>query len=361
MKNIKHLLACSAMLATTFAANPLLAATQMDDDIRFTTAGCGCQNRKRPQPVPAPEVADAVNFTPAGCPCQNKRPPVPRTTPDNENNIRFETACGNCRDKRDTPRRARAGNDDVAFVTVGCGCQNNQKQNQGREQERVQKKPLPPKVENKIYGEMAKRAAQNKKIAGGKNAPESPLGLAIKEKGCNFFGSQGASTYPTLSHFVRETDAQGSIVTIQDGSVWSVKECDQETVKNWSVHTELTIMPNSLSFWNKLTGSRPSHKFRLVNLQNNQTVAANMSLGPFKYNPNTRKIDRIDYARGEIYLNNNSVWKVDTSSPSMQILRDWQKGHAIICGTNDTWFSLGSPFILISVEKENWLPATRVF
>lgn len=372
MKTLQYFLAYSTMLVTTFADLPLQGATQFINDIDFIESTCPCQNKRRPiRPVPGTEGAeddlafvntcgdcrgrdrrlaefdDAIDFTLAGgCGCQKKRPPVPRPPRDTQEDVGFVTI-GNGN------RRNRPDNSDVTFLPVGCGCQNNQNQ------ERVQRKPMPAQQEAKIYGEIAKIAAKNRKFIGGKNAPTSPSKLNIQERGWNLFGS--SNTYPAISHYVRETDAAGSIVTIQDGSVWSVKENDQDIVKNWSVHTELTIMPNKLSLWNKLTGTKPAHKFRLVNLQNNQEVAANMSLGPFKYNPNTRKIDRIDYSRGEVYLNNGTIWKVDMDRPCLQILRDWQKGHAMICGTNDTWFSLGSPFILISVEKENWLPATRVF
>lgn len=368
MKNSNYFLACSTLFVTTFASMPLQGAIQIIDETDFVQATCPCQNKKRPvRPVPGAEEAisfapacgdcrgrdrklvkydDAIDFTLAGgCGCQQKRPPVPRPPRDVQDDVGFVTTAAG-------PRKNRPDNSDVTFLPVAFG-------QQDINNERVQKRPMPPKREAELYGEIAKIAAKNKKFIAGKNAPKSAKQLNIQERGWNIFGS--STTYPPISHYVRETDAQGSIVTIQDGSVWSVKESDQDTVKNWSVHTELTIMPNNLSFWNKLTGTKPAHKFRLVNLQNNQEVAANMSLGPFKYNPNTRKIDRIDFSRGEVYLNNGTIWKVDTSRPCMQILRDWQKGHAMICGTNDTWFSLGSPFILISVEKENWLPATRVF
>ncbi len=342
------MLACSTILASTLGAT--IADSRTYDEITFTQAGCGC--KKRPIISPKPGADDNVAFTVAGCPCRNKRPPVPVPQTNDENSISFVQA-GGCCDKRNRRERVNA---DVTILPVGCGCQ----KKKGNNDERVQRNPLPIEKENRIYGKMAEMALKNRQFVGGKNAPDSPSEANLQAKGLCWFGSS-SSSYPAFTHFVRETDVQGSIVTIQDGSVWRVSDEDQYIVKKWSSRAEVAIKPNSLSFWNKLTGSRPSYKYRLVNQYTGESVAANLSLGPFKYNPNTRKIDRIDYYQGEVYLNNGTIWKVDLSGPCSEILRDWQQGQAIICGSNDTWFSLGNPFILISVEKDNWLPATRIF
>lgn len=295
--------------------------------------------------LPAAQTEQAT-ITLAGCPCKNRRPPVPTPEADNENNFQIMNA-GDCCGRNKTRDRIK----EVTFVTAGCPCQN--KNNQ-----RVQRKPLPEKKENALYSKMAEMAAKNQKFAGGKNAPASPQKLNVRDRGFFFFDSP--SPFESVTHYLKETDVKGSIVTIQDGSVWRIKESEQYIVKRWPVNSELTVKPNSLTLWNKLTGSRPDHKFRLVNLKTNESVAASLSLGPFKFSPNTRKIEDVDYGRGELYLNNGQIWKVDTTGPCQQILHDWRKGQAVICGSNDTWFSLGSPLIIISVEKENWLPATRI-
>ncbi|MBS0636901.1 MAG: hypothetical protein JSS12_05280 [Verrucomicrobia bacterium] len=281
----------------------------------------------------------AAQIQEAGCPCRNRKPPVPK--PEQENEVQFMNACGGC--------RGRDRGKDLTIVQAGCPCQNKQ---------RVQPRPLPEKKESALYSQMADMALKNQKFVGGKKAPASRDQLNIRDKGYFFFNSP--APYETVTHYLKEADARGSLVTIQDGSVWAVKESDQYLVKRWPVNAALTVKPNSLTLWNKLTGTRPDHKFRIVNLKTNESVAASLSLGPFKFSPNTRKIEDLDYARGEIYLNNGTIWKVDLTGPCQQIFRDWKKGQAIICGSNDTWFSLGSPFILVSVEKENWLPATRI-
>ncbi len=222
---------------------------------------------------------------------------------------------------------------------------------------RVERNPMSDKQQIKLYGKMAKLAAKNKRFAGGKHAPETRGTSELAEKGYY------ASSYgiPLAPHFVREIDPMGGHVTIEDGSLWTVSIEDQWIVRSWYGRCELTIQPNSLSFWNKLTNTRPAYKYRLVNLYTGESVAANLSLGPLAFDPNTRQIATIDYYRGEIFLTNGQIWKVDLSGPCQEILTHWFAGNAVIAGTNDTWYSLGSPNILICVEDDNWLPAIRIY
>lgn len=320
------------------------------------SAGCPCAQKKR-QEINKPKSDEQnVSFTLAGCPCNQNKPrqALPKPLQPSGENVSFVLADCPCRKPRQTPPKPlQPSGDNVSFVLAGCGCQKNKPN-----EERVQRKPMPIKEKQEVYGLMAEMANQNKRLVGGKNAPSSPSGLNIQQKG--LFSFFKASPFPVVTHFVRETDPKGNIITIQDGTVWSVSEKDRDIAKTWRVHDEITVKPNSLTLWQKLTGKKNVHEYRLMNLQTNETVAVNMSLGPFKYNPNRRVIETIDLARGEIFLNDKTLWKIEPSDPARQILRSWKKGHTIICGTNDTWFSLGSPFILISVDTDNWIPATRI-
>lgn len=231
---------------------------------------------------------------------------------------------------------------DVAIQQTGCPCR--------------KPKPLPEEQEQRLYGDMAKQAAVNKKIFGGPKASVRPK---MQEKACYLY-QQGAK-FPTISHLVSEVDPAGSMITIQDGAGWTIKESHQAVVKNWDINTPIAVKPNSLSLWNKITGSRPQHKYQLVNLKTNQAVEATLAMGPFKHNPYTRQILRLDTFTGEIYLNNGSSWKVDLSGPCAEIFKSWKNNHYIIMGMNDTWYSMGNQFILIDVDTDNWLPATRLY
>ncbi len=224
---------------------------------------------------------------------------------------------------------------------------------------RVPRNPMADKQQINLYSKMAKLAEKNKRFAGGKNAPESRLEADLAERGCGYYGASYG--IPLAPHFVREIDPIGAHVTIEDGSLWTVSMEDEWIVRNWYGRCELSIQPNSLSFWNKLTNTRPAYKYRLVNLYTGESVAANLSLGPLAFDPNTRQIATIDYYRGEIFLTNGQIWKVDLTGPCQEILNHWYAGNAVIAGTNDTWYSLGNPHILICVEDDNWLPAVRIY
>ncbi|MCE5294343.1 MAG: hypothetical protein LLF94_06985 [Chlamydiales bacterium] len=298
-----------------------------------------------------------VSTLAAGCPCQKRpvKPPVPLNI---ENEVLFAN----------NATKSRPGPSDVTFIASsvtgnGCGC--GQKRQPVKKaaptkeliqtENRVEKDPMPAELENAIYRDIAKMAEKNRKLIGGKKAPQTTDNLNLHARDPYY-----KSTYQTSSHFIEIIDGLGSSVQIQDGTVWGIKDSDRYIVKNWHVNTEITVKPNTLTIWNKLTGTRPEHKYRLVNLATGESVAATMSFGPFEQHPLTRVIDHIDYYRGEIILSNGTIWKVDNTRPSMRILEDWKINHAIITGLNDTWFSLGSPYILVNVQKENWLAVTRV-
>ncbi len=311
MKQVGYILA-SCMIV----AGSMQATNDFSDDVSIKLAGCPCNKRRLPPPKPQAENEDDVTFMLADCPCKNKN--------------------------RQAPQKPAA----PTIQLAGCGCQKNKPN-----QERVERKPMPLKEKKDVYSLMAKMGEQNKKLAGANRT-------TLHQKG--IFSFFKASPFPVVTHFVRETDSKGSIITIQDGSVWAVSENDRDIAKSWRVHDEITIKPNSLTLWQKLTRKQKMHEYRLMNIATNQSVAVNMSSGPFKYNPNRRQISSIDAIRGEVYLSDNSLWKIELSDPARQLLRGWKKGHTLICGTNDTWFSLGSPFILISVDVDNWIPATRI-
>lgn len=216
-------------------------------------------------------------------------------------------------------------------------------------------KPLPVEKEQKLYGDMAKQAEANKKLFGGRHAASKP---SVNARAYYY---QSGVKFPAPSHFISEIDPAGSMISIPDGSAFTIKESHQAIAKTWDFNTPLAIVPNSLSLWNKVTGSRPQHKYQLINLRNNQTVEATLSMGPYKHNPNARQILRLDRTTGEIYLNNGACYKVEMKGAAGEVFKSWKADHFVILGTNDTWFSFGNQFMVIDVNTDNWLPATRLY
>ncbi len=193
--------------------------------------------------------------------------------------------------------------------------------------------------------QMAQIAEMNKRFNGG---AEGRFDVDFHDRG---FG------YLPITHFIRERDLLGSYITIEDGSMWSISYEDQWIARNWYGSTELAIQPNSLSQW---LYTNPLYRYRLVNTYTGESVQANLAAGPLVYDPNTHHIVSIDYYRGDIFLDNGEIWRVDFTGPCREMLSHWYPGNAVIGGTNDTWFSLSSPYILICVEDNNWLPAIRI-
>lgn len=224
--------------------------------------------------------------------------------------------------------------------------------------ERSEVRSLPLKKQEAIYKKIAAKAKQNQKV----------LSLSAKNKDIvttlqtrDLCASKTMIAFPKTPHFLHERSPQGELVTIENGSAWAIKEADQPIARGWSQGTALTISPNELSLWGKLTRKELRHKYRIINLVTNESVQANLSLGPFIHNPHTLQIRRIDKYAGEIAFTNGTLWRVDTSHLSAQILHDWLVDDFIITGQNNTWFGLGYADIIINVSTDNWLPAQRVY
>lgn len=218
-------------------------------------------------------------------------------------------------------------------------------------------KPLPAEKEHKLYGDIAKKAEANKKMFGGPKAGAKPrLGQRT------FYYSQNGVKFPAISHFISEIDPAGSMISIQDGSGFTIKESHQPVARTWDYNTPIAIVPNNLSLWKQFFVSKPVHKYQLVNLRTNQSVEATLALGPFKNNPNSRQILRLDPMSGQVHLNNGSCWQLDVKSAACrEIFKSWKASHHVILGSNDTWFSIGNQFIVIDVDTDNWLPASRLY
>lgn len=136
----------------------------------------------------------------------------------------------------------------------------------------------------------------------------------------------------------------GSTVEIEDGSIWSIKSCDQHKVLNWTKEHTIVIVPNY--FWFSL------FDFRLVNQDTGKSVAANLSFGPIVMGKQSHWITGIDANSGTIILEDGSVW--NSSNFDNEIVKDWQVKEAVIIGVNNSWFSGNKHNILINVDRLNY-------
>ncbi len=211
---------------------------------------------------------------------------------------------------------------------------------------------MPRKKEAQLYKEMAKVAKATKEEVNKKHGNIQPKDLAPK-----------AAAFARVFHTLTEMSPRGDIITLQDGSAWSVGEDYHAIAASWMPSNELNISPN-LSVWYKLFGwgnGSPKYKYLITNNDKNQSVEANLSLGPFVHNVNTKRIRRIDKSRGEIYFTNGTLWKCEAKGAAGEIFNEWKVGDYVTTGTNDTWFSFWNQDIIINFSADNWIPAERLF
>jgi hypothetical protein len=220
---------------------------------------------------------------------------------------------------------------------------------------RCKERKLPNKKEYTVYHNILKQSSKTQKAIIGKNNETTPD--QVHARAC---GGE-ADRFQRVCHFLHEdTSRLGDIITIQDGSQWSVSEQDHDTVKSWSVNAPVTFAPN-LSVWNHFTGHEPKHKYKAINLDTGDTVEVNLSQGPYTSSKHVKRIHRINKAKGEIYLSNGTLWKCANDDAAKEVFNEWKAGDYLIPGTNDTWYSFQKQDIMINVSADNWLPAQRTF
>jgi hypothetical protein len=233
-------------------------------------------------------------------------------------------------------------------------------ENAGGQCGRCNKRSNPVKNERAVYKEMAEIAANTRQILAASGARREDVVKTLNSRA--LCSSSESVFFAKPLHTVLEVAPYGDLLTIEDGSAWTINGKDREIVKSWDLNSPLiTFTPNSLSLWAKLTRKELMYKYCIVNLKTGASVQANLALGPFVQNPNTLRIRRFDKKSGELAFTNGSVWQLDTSKLSAKIYNDWRNGDYVITGSNNTWFGLKDQNIIINVSADNWLPAQRLF
>lgn len=224
--------------------------------------------------------------------------------------------------------------------------------------QRCKAKPRPAEKEHAIYQEMSRIANNTARILGAKS--ETREDIVKTFVGRSLCSSKKAVAFPSTMHLVKELSPNGDLITIQDGSGWTVREKDFQTVQSWHATSEIAITPNWLSLWGKITRKQLVYKYRITNLATKENVEANLSVGPFRDDAHTLRIRRIEKERGQITFTNGTMWHYEPSRVTNAIVGDWRVGHYIIPATNNTWFGLSHNDIIINVSTDNWMPASRI-
>ena len=154
--------------------------------------------------------------------------------------------------------------------------------------------------------------------------------------------------FPYSCHSVTAISAFGDSIALEDGSVWTVHPVYQSEVMIWKGSDALLIYPNKA--W------LSSYKYTIVNQTLKTAIEVNMTLGPLMDGEYSLQIVAIDYIKGEIYLNDNSRWKIYNSDK--YLLNQWIEGDYLLVGSNNSWFcSLNN--ILINSNMYNHIRAQQ--
>jgi hypothetical protein len=139
-------------------------------------------------------------------------------------------------------------------------------------------------------------------------------------------------------------------ITLEDGSLWSVKFGDTFKMANWLKSDSVVIVPN---------GPFSYYKYRIVNQDTFVTINANLVLTPYLSGPYTYNVLATDYIFDKVWLNDGSVWEVSPFDNA--ILQSWKSSDIVIIGINDDYLHDLRPNVLINTFTNEYVRATCTF
>lgn len=138
----------------------------------------------------------------------------------------------------------------------------------------------------------------------------------------------------------------GDVVTLVDGSLWSVSSWDWCHTRNW-LATDMILVTQNTAFFS-------IYDYELINLSSGATVRANLlnqTTPTYKTRFITGFHDGLDY----IYLDDGSVWEI-SGSDHYRMMK-WCLNDHIVVGTNSGWNQSSRPNILINSTINQYLKA----
>ncbi|GAB4228934.1 MAG: hypothetical protein Tsb0021_06590 [Chlamydiales bacterium] len=160
---------------------------------------------------------------------------------------------------------------------------------------------------------------------------------------------QDQNIFYGAKHIIHKTWTDGSIVEIEDHSLWKFSSYDTHVTRNWMASDLVYIYPNSKFF--------SSHKYELYNATLEQLVSASLVYGPNLIN--VRQTDIFDTSTRRIYLTDGSSWEISGTDFSLTDM--WLSDEAIIIGLNNRWDSHSYPYILIHPNTNTWVRARLIY
>lgn len=138
---------------------------------------------------------------------------------------------------------------------------------------------------------------------------------------------------------------------LSDGSIWKVSSKDTFKILSW-LNTDLLVITQNRNIFS-------SYSYKIVNQMTGAEVRVNMFLGPIYNSPLTRWIVAVDYTHRQIFLDDNSVWKMSWIEGG--IIKRWMPNDTVIIGVNGGLCSKKNPNILINVNTLEYAVGASIY
>lgn len=159
------------------------------------------------------------------------------------------------------------------------------------------------------------------------------------------------TSHPGALHYPISITVFGDNITLEDGSVWSVKGADAPVVLSWLSSDNLVLSPNGSFF--------SLYDYCLTNQNTAESVRVNLLLRPIYNSAFTHWVVAVDDYDDMVYLEDGSVWSI--SAFDGNVIRKWLVNDTVIIGINDGWLSSTRPNILINVETMTYAKANCIY
>ena len=144
--------------------------------------------------------------------------------------------------------------------------------------------------------------------------------------------------HPNSYHHIIGVSNDGDKVQLHDGSKWNVVGRGKNLVLNWVKNDEIFIKP-SISWFSGC-------QYVLHNRTLNEIAEVNLRTAPSIVSSSTLRITHILPSENLIYLNDDTVWKIEPTYGVSQ----WLVGDRLMVGVNNHWRTTLWPQILINSE-----------
>jgi hypothetical protein len=152
---------------------------------------------------------------------------------------------------------------------------------------------------------------------------------------------------PLLQCMVHSLQFSQKYIQIEDGSLWNVKPSDAKKLLYWSHQDPIVISQSSHWF--------SFYRYEITNISLQESVEAELFLGPFETSIYTCFITAINYAIKTLSLSNGTYWQISWMDDATFL--SWRISDAVIIGKNSSFGPCG---LLINVNTNNFARAENL-